>query len=152
MNKNNKPVTGERIPARVAIANGTKYIVVGRLNDADVIQRPSGSKRYVAFPVNDGKDAIYGADRYRIVRPLSLGENFDPSKASAPETRNTWVGGQLVNADSALQVRLAEVVAERDELLAALKKTIWRFEHRNLVDVNEARAAIAKIERNYRYE
>jgi hypothetical protein len=63
----------------------------------------------------------------------------------APETR--WVGGQLVKADSALQIRLAEVVAERDELLAVLSHIVDIYHDK--ITQNTlicARRAIAKAE------
>lgn len=59
-----------------ALVNGVKYVIAGKLNEASVIQRPNGSKLYLALPVNDGKDGIYGANRWRIVRPLTFGEPF----------------------------------------------------------------------------
>lgn len=52
---------------KTALVNGQKYKVIEENQDGTaLIRRPNGSKTYRAKPIQDGRDSMYGANRWRI--------------------------------------------------------------------------------------
>lgn len=58
----------EQAVGPLALVNGQRFEIIEEMPEGKaLIRRPNGSKTYLAAPIRDGRDFMYGANRWRII-------------------------------------------------------------------------------------